>query len=300
MIVACEQEELPAMEKIFHTIYQSFHRLSAPITTVIHSFSDTSLELLPSHLLKMNKVMKENIIFSQSIFISPDHLSAAKLTMKFLTTEEQRELSIFFKQHSQQNLQTLISNIFSRMEAGNYKQTELEELLMQMIQIFLESVETSCTPALYRNTISEIISYHFTYSSLQKEFFNMIQELIDIKQLSVRDQVPKNITAKAVREYIEQNYTTPINIQTLAAMYGIVAPYLSKIYYEYYGHTIKADIIGLRMKKAKELLKLKPPLPLREIADLSGFNDQFYFSKVFKQYYHISPITFRKYINDEE
>ena len=78
---------------------------------------------------------------------------------------------------------------------------------------------------------------------------------------------------------------------------GVLNSY--KIYMNYYGTSIKNDLLDLRMKKAKELLKVIPAIPLKEIADLCGFNDQFYFSKVFKKYNNMNPVDFRKFVNNE-
>lgn len=52
-------------------------------------------------------------------------------------------------------------------------------------------------------------------------------------------------------------------------------------------------LIQLRIEKVKELLALSPPVPLKEIAEATGFNDPFYLSKVFKSATGKSPREFR-------
>ena len=128
----------------------------------------------------------------------------------------------------------------------------------------------------------------------------MLDDFFQLKNAIDYEQLPQNQLAQEVRSYIEEHFTEQINIQTLASHFGIVASYLSKLYFDYYDSSIKADILELRLNKAEELLKTSPALPLRVIAELTGFNDQFYFSKVFKKERSLSPFEFRKLVNNME
>jgi len=48
-----------------------------------------------------------------------------------------------------------------------------------------------------------------------------------------------------------------------------------------------------RLQKAAQML-VTTPLPVKEVAQQSGFNDIYYFSKLFKKYQGFSPRTYRK------
>ncbi|MNY69092.1 Arabinose operon regulatory protein [compost metagenome] len=50
----------------------------------------------------------------------------------------------------------------------------------------------------------------------------------------------------------------------------------------------------MRIQRAKMLISQNIEMPLREIAELTGFGDQRYFSKVFKGLTGFSPSEFRK------
>nr|MDE6476343.1 helix-turn-helix domain-containing protein [Erysipelotrichaceae bacterium] len=51
----------------------------------------------------------------------------------------------------------------------------------------------------------------------------------------------------------------------------------------------------LKMKAALELLS-NPSVMVKEAANSVGIEDQFYFNKVFKKFYNMSPSEFRKKI----
>lgn len=52
-------------------------------------------------------------------------------------------------------------------------------------------------------------------------------------------------------------------------------------------------LLQMRLNKAAELLK-STSAPIKEIAALSGWENVFYFSRLFRQKYHISPLQYRK------
>ena len=48
----------------------------------------------------------------------------------------------------------------------------------------------------------------------------------------------------------------------------------------------------IRMERAKDLLE-NPDIKILDIAERLGYTDNHYFSKAFKNYYHISPSQYR-------
>jgi len=49
----------------------------------------------------------------------------------------------------------------------------------------------------------------------------------------------------------------------------------------------------LRIEKAQELINSNPELILKDIADLVGYSDQLYFSRIFKIITGITPTEFK-------
>ena len=58
------------------------------------------------------------------------------------------------------------------------------------------------------------------------------------------------------------------------------------------GQTISAYVSHIRIEKSKALLR-QPGVPIAEIAGLCGFEDQSYFTKVFKNVTGETPQQFR-------
>lgn len=92
---------------------------------------------------------------------------------------------------------------------------------------------------------------------------------------------------------IRAHYTEDISLTSLAAKYNISMGHLSKIIKEHLNVNFSDYIASLRMQRAKELLS-DERLSIQEIAEIVGYEDYFYFTKVFKKVEGISPSKYRK------
>jgi YesN/AraC family two-component response regulator len=97
---------------------------------------------------------------------------------------------------------------------------------------------------------------------------------------------------RKAERYIWDHYTRRISLQEIAAISGLSAPYFSTIFKEEMGENLSSYLNRLRVEKAGHLL-IETDLSLSEIAGSCGFEDQSWFSKIFKSYTGISPGKYR-------
>jgi two-component system, response regulator YesN len=99
--------------------------------------------------------------------------------------------------------------------------------------------------------------------------------------------------AKTLELYIRENFRRDIRLGEISEKLGITPDYLSKAFKRHTGETPLKHIIRLRMNEAKQLLAAKPELDVRAVGELVGYEDQFYFSRVFKTHVGLYPSEFR-------
>lgn len=99
---------------------------------------------------------------------------------------------------------------------------------------------------------------------------------------------------KPLFQYIEQNYNEPLVLDDLAAMTCYTPQHLCTVFKKTTGIRIFQYINSVRIKKSKELLLQHPHMQIKEIAQLTGFEDVNYFCSVFKKHEQLSPGQFRK------
>jgi AraC-like DNA-binding protein/ligand-binding sensor protein len=102
--------------------------------------------------------------------------------------------------------------------------------------------------------------------------------------------------ASALRKaerFIWENYTRKISLQEIAEASGLSAPYFSTIFKDEMGENLSSYLNRLRVEKAAAMLA-ETDFSLNEIAGICGFEDQSWFSKIFKSYTGVSPGKYRE------
>ena len=92
---------------------------------------------------------------------------------------------------------------------------------------------------------------------------------------------------------MRRHFTEDISLTALAEKYNMSTGRLSSMIKEELQMTYSDYIASLRIQRAKELLR-DESLSIQEIAEQVGYNDYFYFTKVFKKAQGISPSKYRK------
>ena len=94
-------------------------------------------------------------------------------------------------------------------------------------------------------------------------------------------------------DFIDEYYCQPISARDVAREVGLSLSYVQHIFKKGVGKSITNYIQELRVEKAKELLS-DHSLRIKEIATKTGFNNQYYFFKVFKKSVGCSPSEYRE------
>ena len=100
-------------------------------------------------------------------------------------------------------------------------------------------------------------------------------------------------------QYIGEHYSEPITLREAAEHVYLTPPYLCRIFKKETGVTFNEYLNRIRVNKAKELLANRK-LRLTDISLLVGFEDQSYFTKVFKRITGMLPSVWREKKLEEE
>lgn len=108
------------------------------------------------------------------------------------------------------------------------------------------------------------------------------------------DDICTNELYSDVMEYINCHFSEDLTLQMIADKFYVNASYLSKIFKNEAGVTFTAYLSNLRLEMACMLLK-DSKLQVTEIADKIGFKNYFYFARVFKKNYDMTPSSYRQF-----
>ena len=102
-----------------------------------------------------------------------------------------------------------------------------------------------------------------------------------------------NPIIKKVCDYVEENLAEDISLEMAADFAGVSSFYLSKLFKEEKGETYINYVSDKRLEKSCQLLA-QTDLSIKEITATIGYNDQNYYSRIFKTKYGLSPKEYRK------
>ncbi len=102
----------------------------------------------------------------------------------------------------------------------------------------------------------------------------------------------KDVIYKAI-EFANHRYMDKISLEDAASYVHLSPSYFSKLFKDETGYNFSAYINHIRVEKSKSLL-MNEDISLVDISYLVGFEDQSYFTKVFKRIVGITPRRFRE------
>ncbi|MGB8453819.1 MAG: PocR ligand-binding domain-containing protein [Anaerocolumna sp.] len=122
-----------------------------------------------------------------------------------------------------------------------------------------------------------------------------LQEVVEVFTESMFHHVPgkNNDVIKKAVSYIANNYPADITLENVASQVHLNPAYFSNIFKQSIGSSFKEYLNMVRIEESKRLLS-NTDYSIIDIAIAVGFEDQSYFSKVFKKYTGLTPKQFKK------
>lgn len=134
------------------------------------------------------------------------------------------------------------------------------------------------------HNFSTVDDLSYWLSKIMNKFTEYVFNMNDIKHIDV--------IYKALN-YINNNYMKKISLEEVASQVYFSPSYFSKVFKDEMHCNFNTYLNQVRIEKSKKLL-LSDAEKLVDIADMVGFEDQSYFSKVFKKTAGMTPGKFRE------
>lgn len=126
---------------------------------------------------------------------------------------------------------------------------------------------------------------------------HLLRAAILIAARECRETAPlrtkRTATFDQVANYLEQHFSEPVNRENTARKFGLTPPYLSQLFRKVSGKGFSQYLLECRLDMAKHLLR-NTTLPIKEIASRSGFDNEVYFTRRFRESTGRPPGQFRR------
>lgn len=144
--------------------------------------------------------------------------------------------------------------------------------------------DSTCMPAFLNENLS------FNLTQWKRGFLIESEEIMN---RLVTDEGGSPSTMKAIAKYVEQFIHEELSLQDISNRFYLSREYISRKFKQEMNENLTDFITRIRIERAKQMLS-GTPLKISIIAERVGFQDEKYFSKVFKKWTDQSPNEYRK------
>lgn len=226
-----------------------------------------------------------SIIYEDKVHINQD-----------ITYLEQENYIIKIKQFIEANNQKSAMESFDKIIADAKEKGVKPTLLKNTINIIINDIFS----LLIRFAIKDIIDLDQYKKSLEQsetiaQFHKNLSALLEIfciRLQQLKYGVYKKPIGKVIK-IIDKHITDKIYLGDIAKEVGMSEGYLCKLFKSETGKPLVQYMNEIKMKRAAELLK-NPEVMVKEVSSAVGIDDPFYFNKIFKKYFGVSPTEFKK------
>jgi len=145
---------------------------------------------------------------------------------------------------------------------------------------------------LFCQDVEEMVSSCHSYKELENEILDELEQAYGFER-GFPDERQQSL-ARQVRNWLDKNFTTQISYKIFQDIFGYNEKYISALFKAEFGMSPSKYIGELRLNLAKKLMQGNPDILLKDVAEIAGFSDAFYFSRVFKSHEGISPSLYIK------
>lgn len=201
-------------------------------------------------------------------------------------------ISLGDKAGSQKVLNEIFGYIFFST-GGNFEviKARVLELVVLLSRAALEGgADVELIFGLNYKYLAQVHDFHtvedlaFWLSKIMTRFTDCVFNLADVKHIDV---IYKSV------DYVKRNYMKKITMEEVASHVYLSPSYFSKVFKDEMKCNFNSYLNNIRIDMSKKLL-LDDSIALIDISSFIGYEDQSYFSKVFKKVVGVSPGKYRE------
>lgn len=181
-----------------------------------------------------------------------------------------------------------------------YRLLQDRQLNGQMLEDWFHAIVSVCAFEMEQNRkeaelLLEKVQDSFWYCTSTQEVFLLLQRTI-LKRMQQLNEEKASQEARPILEakkYIQEHYQEALRLEDVSSVIGFNATYFSTLFKKETGQNFMDYLTELRISKAKELL-CETDISISDAAEMVGYRDLKYFSRLFKKITGISPSDYKK------
>ncbi len=161
-----------------------------------------------------------------------------------------------------------------------------------------QEISMHCYAMIAERESNQVGRYFMLKTHLMQMLLLVMREIAHIDTCDQKgcnfESYNKSYAVNRIINYLYENYEHKISLEQIAHNMYLSPVYISKIFKEETGESPINYLIKIRLEKARDILLNSDSGSIKNIANQVGYDDVYHFSKLFKKYYGISPLYYKK------
>ncbi len=230
---------------------------------------------MKENIKKLRKQISKNIILFSSNYI-PTYVE--KSEEKFEKEELTKAIILALTEKSNNKINEAITDIINKFLENKDREIKVILYLKKIAFKFFDNLTTM--PDLILE-IDNAFSYSIDKETLIQELTLTFHNYSKIEY--EEEQNSGDLVCEKVATYINNNYKKSISAIELGEKFNISPIQLARRFKGQYGLSISEYSNNVKINCAKNIIDKVPNILIKEVAIEVGYNDQYYFSKIFKK-----------------
>jgi len=209
---------------------------------------------------------------------------------------EKNQLRECLISQSDKNLDSILNSIKQKLVEAKFNNLQyirtlgMELIISAFLYLYERNVEPKNILTGYDDPISYIASLE-TADDIFSVIGDIYRQIIDY--LNNKANMKNQRIVQFIKDFVQNNMQKDISLDMLSQHLFLTPNYIGQIFKNSTGMYFSDYVLKVRMERAKQLLS-NPTYKIYEVADMVGYKNPTYFSRLFREYTGINPSDYQK------
>lgn len=286
-------EELISEPSFRFYVDKMFHKYEdgASYITIVASERCFQIQEAAERIQMLYRILAQRTIIGKNQIIFLENLQDIKEEKKKEKKEYFSDILRFLKTKKYEFVLDGVKKLLKEWSEQEKTQLWMEGKVRQLFYILVSEGYLEAKTEDIEFDMEEVFLYATSMAELEENILSIIEKKrTGDEGKELRLDTPEYF--HKIRAYIWENMAEPLTLQQICRQFCVSQPYISRFFRKYEGLSFSNYLTEIRIKKAKELFEQNRNLLIRDVAFMVGYNDQFYFSRIFRSVVGVTPTEF--------
>lgn len=266
--------------------------------TIIYYSAPLKVEEFYTKVRELYRGLDSAIVIGENQSLTLKEVNDRKTSQPSNLENDDLEMIYFYiKDKNEVALQKEQSSLFDKWKKEKRSQIYIESQAKQILYKVRCCYGDKISLLESEYLVEEIFTYSVNMDELKANYWEIMLKYIQGCRLVDKIDTPQFLNK--ITKYLDEHIDQQFSLRDVCNKFGVSQPYLSKMFRKYINESYNGYVTRIRIKKAKELMKKNPDMRVKDVAAMVGYEDQFYFSRIFRSIIDATPTEYMNGLKED-